>query len=76
MLIHISFQYGRLLHIEVQPMDTVKDLKKYINSSLEYSLKHMDLIYRGKILENDEMLSHYSIHEDSTVHILPLGVGN
>lgn len=56
MNINVEFQYGRQLHLFVQPMDSVKDLKRLINHSIEYSLKNIDLMYRGKLLENDEFL--------------------
>lgn len=74
MNIRVAFQYGRELKLEVQPMDTVKDLKRLINHSIEYSLKNLDLMYRGKLLEDDEFLSHYSVHEGSTIYLFPLGI--
>ena len=76
MNIKVVFQYGRELQLKVQPMDQVKDLKRLINKSIQYSLKNLELMYRGKLLENDEMLLHYSIHEDSTIYLFPLGIDN
>ena len=76
MNIKVVFQYGRELQLKVQPMDQVKDLKRLINKSIEYSLRNLELMYRGKLLENDEMLLHYSIHEDSTIYLFPLGIDN
>lgn len=73
MRVHIIFNYGRKLHLDVEPMDLVSDLKQLIDENLEYSLCQKILIYRGHFLDDDnETLHYYSIHDDSEIYLKPL----
>lgn len=75
MRINIIFNYGRELHLDVEPMATIKDLKRIIDNSLQYALHQKVLVYRGQFLEeDDDTLQYYSIQNDAKIYIKPLSI--
>lgn len=72
MRIHVIFNYGRELHLDVEPMMSVKELKRVIDNSLQYSLRGKVLVHRGQFLEDEDTLLYCSIQNDSKIYLKPL----
>ena len=70
MQIFIKTLAGKVLVIIINNKDTGEQLKKNIQSIDQISLDLQTLIYRGKILENNELLTHYSITDNSIIHLM------
>lgn len=74
MRVHIIFNYGRELHLDVEPMITVKDLKRVIDHNLQYALKDKVLVYRGQFLEDEDSLQYCSVENDAKIYLKPLSL--
>lgn len=57
----------RIVTYEVEPSDTVLDLKRKIRSRENLPLFRMRLTYNSKPLENNEQLRVYNIRQESTI---------
>lgn len=59
-------------HIDIEPSQTVKQLKEKIQSEKgsEYLAEYQKLIYAGKILSDDQALSEYNIDESKFIVVM------
>lgn len=53
--------------VKLLPSQTVLDLKKACSEPSKLSEKEQNLVYKGRILVDDKLLSDYSIQNDHTI---------
>ena len=68
---------GKIITLEVKPLDTVEAVKARIRKKEGIPPGQQQLIFAGRHLEDGHTLSYYNIVEDSTLHlVLRLRPGN
>ena len=77
MRIYLKTLTGKVYDFEVDPNETINDLKPKIQEKLGIPLNQQRLLYDGKQLEEDKTFIFYNIPNDSTIHmVLRLRGGN
>ena len=61
---------GKTITLEVNRSDTVENVKTKIQDKEGIPLNHQQLMFVGKQLENDHILSYYNIQMEYTLHLL------
>ena len=61
---------GKTLTIEVASDLTIEELKEKISKKTEIEPAEQRLIYAGKDLQDDRILSDYGIQKEQTVHLM------
>ena len=56
--------------LEVQPEDTVQNVKKKVQNEAKIRGDLQRLLFENKSLENSELLSSYGIADQSTLHLV------
>lgn len=59
--------------LDVHPSDRVLYVKAKINEILGYPMNQIQITYQGQVLENDNLLEHYSIGADSGLRLNFIG---
>ena len=70
MQIYVKSLTGRVTTLEVDPSDTIEDVKDKVSDTIGIPSSEQRLLFGGKQLEDGHTLSDYNIIPDSTLHIV------
>lgn len=66
----VRMMSGKTLVIHADRKDTVEKLHQRIECKTRIPVKEQRVIYKGKQLQNEQLLSHYSIEQDASLHLV------
>lgn len=69
MHIYVKIFTGKNVEFEIDPNNNINDLKTQIQNKTQIPSDRQRLTFAGKQLDNENTISSYSIHENSTLHL-------
>lgn len=70
MQIFVKTLHGKVITLDIEPSDTIASLKSKVQDKEGIPPNQQRLIFAGKELDDNNILSDYSIQKDSTIHLV------
>lgn len=70
MLIKVKTLTGKEVSFDIEPDNNIKDIKEKVSKLEGIPVEQQRLIFAGKQLKDDSMLSHYKIEPGSVLHMI------
>ncbi|GIX63588.1 ubiquitin family protein [Babesia caballi] len=70
MRVQVQTMMGQKLEVDVEPNETVLDLKKKLSKKQKLPVDQQRIIFEGKMLQDNKTLAEYNIKNNSVIHMV------